>query len=211
MREHRITDPRVAAGLILALAAATIGGALVFEHGYGLAPCKLCLLQRDPYYVAMPIALAALVLPRGRRGARAALAVLGLVFLVSAGLGVYHAGVEWGFWPGPSDCGGGAAAPAGTMGDFMKSLETARVVSCTEAAWRFLGLSLAGWNGVISIALAGLALAAAFGQAAPSGQEPSGQALSGQALSGQEPSGQAPAGQAARRSGASYGSSSVSQ
>lgn len=157
-----ITQPKVAAGLILAAAAATIAGALVFEHGFGLRPCKLCLIQRDPYYLAMPVALAATLLPGRGPWLRFALGLLGLIFLASAGLGAYHAGVEWGVWPGPSDCGGaGAAATAGGMDDFLKSLESVRVVSCTEAAWRFLGLSLAGWNVLISLALAALALAAA--------------------------------------------------
>jgi len=144
----------VALGIGVA-AAATIGGALVFEHGFGLRPCKLCLMQRNPYYVAIPVALAAFWLPL--RWARLALAALSIVFLVSAGLGVYHAGVEWGFWPGPNDCGGAPAPAAGTMGDFLNQLQSTRVVSCTEAAWRFLGLSLAGWNVLISLGLAALA------------------------------------------------------
>jgi disulfide bond formation protein DsbB len=69
--------------------------------------------------------------------------------------------VEWGFWPGPSDCGGGAGPGPASVDDFLKTLETTRVVSCTEAAWRFLGVSLAGWNVLISLALAGLAGTAA--------------------------------------------------
>jgi disulfide bond formation protein DsbB len=147
---------RTVLAAVLLGAAATIGGALIFEHGLGLRPCKLCLQQRTPYYVAMAVALGALFLPP--RWQRAALVVLALVFVVSAGMGVHHAGVEWGFWAGPSDCGGTPAPQAGSMGDFLNQLQTTRVVSCTEAAWRFLGLSLAGWNVVISLALAGLAL-----------------------------------------------------
>jgi disulfide bond formation protein DsbB len=142
-------------------AAATIGGALVFEHAFGYVPCKLCLIQRNPYYVAIPLGLATALLPP--RWGRIGLWLLALVFLVSAGLGAYHAGVEWGFWPGPADCGGGAGAGAGTMGDFLNQLQTTRVVSCTEAAWRFLGLSLAGWNVLISLALMDLALVTAIG------------------------------------------------
>jgi disulfide bond formation protein DsbB len=144
--------------LILFLAAtATVGGALVFEHGLGLTPCKLCLVQRNPYYIAMALAAAAALAPE--RWTRIALGLLGLVFLASAGLGIYHAGVEWGFWSGPSDCGGGSGAAAGNVNDFLNQLQTTRVVSCTEAAWRFLGLSLAGWNVLISLSLAALALA----------------------------------------------------
>jgi disulfide bond formation protein DsbB len=150
-----VRPARWAALLILIVAAATIGGAFVFEYGYGYLPCKLCLQQRLPYYAAMPLALAIAFAPG--RWPRLGLAGLVLLFLISAGLGAYHAGVEWGAWLGPSDCGGGAATPAANVADFMKSLNQVRVVSCTEAAWRFLGLSLAGWNVVISLALTAVA------------------------------------------------------
>jgi disulfide bond formation protein DsbB len=156
----RLLEPRVACALVLAVAAATIGGAYVFEFGLGYIPCPLCLMQRKPYYIAMAVALVAAVVPN-RTLARGGLAVLALLFVVSAGLGVYHAGVEWGLWLGPSDCGGAPPAAAGSVNDFMQSLQKTRVVSCTEAAWRFLGLSLAGWNVLISLALAGFAAVAA--------------------------------------------------
>ncbi|ACL60783.1 disulfide bond formation protein B [Methylobacterium nodulans] len=156
----RLTAPRPAALVLLVAAAATVGGALVFQHGFGYVPCKLCLTERQPYYLALPLAAAAALLPA--RFARWVLAGLALLFLASAGLGAYHAGAEWGFWPGPSDCGGGAGPAPSDVKDFLKSLDTIRVVSCTDAAWRFLGLSLAGWNALISLALAGLAGAAAF-------------------------------------------------
>jgi disulfide bond formation protein DsbB len=148
------------AALAVALgAAATVGGALVFEHAFGYVPCKLCLIQRNPYYIAIPLGLAAAFLPP--RWGRLGLWLLALVFVVSAGLGAYHAGVEWGFWAGPSDCGGGSGVGAGNVGDFLNQLQNTRVVSCTEAAWRFLGLSLAGWNVLISLGLAAFAAKAA--------------------------------------------------
>jgi disulfide bond formation protein DsbB len=148
------------AALAVALgAAATVGGALVFEHVFGYVPCKLCLMQRNPYYIAIPLGLVAAFLPP--RYARAGLWLLALIFVVSAGLGAYHAGVEWGFFIGPSDCGGGSGAAAGNVGDFMSQLQNTRVVSCTQAAWRFLGLSLAGWNVLISLALASFAASVA--------------------------------------------------
>lgn len=150
---------RQAALAVVLGAAATIGGALVFEHVLGYVPCKLCLIQRNPYYIAMPVGLVAAFLPP--HWTRAGLWVLALIFLVSAGLGAYHSGVEWGFFAGPSDCGGGSGAGAGNVGDFLNQLQTTRVVSCTEAAWRFLGLSLAGWNVLISLALAAFAAIAA--------------------------------------------------
>jgi disulfide bond formation protein DsbB len=153
---RRALTPRGVLTAILFAALATIGGALVFEHGFGLLPCKLCLQQRIPYYGAIGLAALGIVLPTGWQ--RVALAALALLFLVSAGMGAYHAGVEWGFFAGPSDCGGAGAAPAGSMNDFLNQLQNTRVVSCTEAAWRFLGLSLAGWNVLISLGLAALAL-----------------------------------------------------
>jgi disulfide bond formation protein DsbB len=143
-------------------AAATIGGALVFEHVLGYVPCKLCLIQRNPYYLAIPLGLAAALVPP--RWARMGLWLLAAIFIVSVGLGAYHAGVEWGFWAGPSDCGGGAASGSGNVGDFLNQLQSTRVVSCTEAAWRFLGLSLAGWNVLISLAFAAVAAKAAAGK-----------------------------------------------
>jgi disulfide bond formation protein DsbB len=140
-------------------AAATVGGALIFEHAFGYVPCKLCLIQRNPYYITIPLGLVAALLPP--RWVRAGLWLLALVFVVSAGLGAYHSGVEWGFFAGPSDCGGGSGAGTGNVGDFLNQLQSTRVVSCTEAAWRFLGLSLAGWNVLISLALAAFAAMAA--------------------------------------------------
>ena len=154
----RLLAPRTAAGLILLAAAATIAGALVFEHVFGLSPCPLCLVQRYPYYLGISLALVTAFMPR--RVAPTGLALIAVVFFVSAGLGVYHAGVEWGWWQGPTDCAGAPAPAAENVGDFLRQLETTRVVSCTEAAWRFLGLSLAGWNVAISLALAGFAAAA---------------------------------------------------
>ncbi|MFL4974603.1 MAG: disulfide bond formation protein B [Microvirga sp.] len=157
----RLTERRAAILVILAVAAATIGTALFSQHVLGYIPCKLCYWQRQPYYVAIPVALALIVLPLSDRARRGGLLLLSLIFLVGAALGSYHAGVEWGFWPGPADCGGAAPPAAGSMADFLKQLETTRVVSCTEAAFRVLGLSMAGWNVVVSLALAGFAAAAA--------------------------------------------------
>lgn len=152
---RRGSRARPAAVGVLALSAATIAGALASQHVYGLVPCKLCLWQRWPYYVGVPLALATAIVPADRLR-RAGLALLCLLFLGSAALAAYHAGAEWGAWPGPSDCGGGASGPA-SAGDLLRSLETITVVSCTEAAWRFLGLSLAGWNALVSLLVAGLA------------------------------------------------------
>jgi disulfide bond formation protein DsbB len=91
-----------------------------------------------------------------RRVLLAALAVIAGLMLWNAGLAAYHAGVEWKWWPGPQTCGGSAPDFSAPM-DLGKELETMRVVRCDEAAWRFLGLSLAGYNVLISLALAAAA------------------------------------------------------
>jgi disulfide bond formation protein DsbB len=158
-----LTGRRGAALLVLLGAVLTVGGALVFEHVLGYVPCKLCLTERVPYYLAIPLAGLALAAPE--RLARLALGLAALVLLYGAGLGTYHAGAEWGFWPGPSDCGGGSGPNPGAVGDFLDTLKATRVVDCTTAAWRFLGISLAGWNAVIAAALASLAGMAALSRA----------------------------------------------
>jgi disulfide bond formation protein DsbB len=140
-------------GLWLTLASALILGAvLILQYGYGYAPCKLCLTERLPYYAAIPLGLAALFAPE--RLARLALGLAALGLLYGAGIGVYHAGAEWGFWPGPTDCGGGMGANPGQVGEFLNALQNTKVVDCSMAAMRVLGISLAGWNAFASFLLA---------------------------------------------------------
>jgi disulfide bond formation protein DsbB len=160
-----------ASRLIFTLGAASAGllaGAWWFELWVGLVPCKLCLEQRQPHYAVLGLAVAAIpilaVLERANARMAAWLGVGTLLILIlllgwSTWLGAYHSGVEWGWFAGPNDCGGAVTAPTASMPDFMKQLQGVRVVSCTEAAWRLAGLSLAGWNALFSLALAGLALA----------------------------------------------------
>ena len=149
--------------LATGLAIAGIGGAWFSELVLGYVPCMLCLWQRWPYYIALPLAMAGLLVVRGESGRRylPLLAVLlGLIFVVSFGLGAYHAGVEWKLWAGPTGCGGRLTTSAPSLDDFRKSLNTARVVLCDEAAMRILGLSFAGWNAVVSAVIAGLCFSA---------------------------------------------------
>jgi disulfide bond formation protein DsbB len=148
------------AGLWLAiLAAVTVGAALVLQYVYGYVPCKLCLTERLPYYAAVPLGLIALLTPP--RLARLALGLAALGLLYGAGIGVYHAGAEWGFWPGPTDCGGGSGANPAAVGDFLNALQSTHVVDCSTAALRVLGVSLAGWSALVSFVLASLAGTAA--------------------------------------------------
>ena len=157
-RSLQTVTPLQAALGVLILAFATIASAWIFEWA-GYLPCELCLMQRWAYYAGVPLAaLVALITARGPHSlAGAGLALLGLVFIGSMVFGVYHAGVEWGFWPGPTGCTG-ALTRADSMADFLKQLETTKVVRCDAVAIRILGLSLAGWNAVMSAAVAALAL-----------------------------------------------------
>jgi disulfide bond formation protein DsbB len=146
---------------ILAAAALTIAGALVFE-ALGYAPCELCLTERIPYYAAIPLAgVAALFAARGHKEILgAAFAGLALIFAASAVLGGYHAGIEWGFWPGPEECSG-VLERARSVEDFLVQLQSAnKVVRCDASALRIFRLSLAGWNAIVSALLGTLA---AFG------------------------------------------------
>lgn len=147
------------AAAILALTVATIAGALAFQAA-GYPPCELCLEERLPYYVGIALAAVTfLLLWRGAmRSAQAGFALLTLVFLFSLGFGAYHAGVEWHLWRGPAGCTG-ALTRATSNADFLHQLQTTHVIRCDAAALRVLGLSLAGWNAVISLVLAALALA----------------------------------------------------
>lgn len=147
---------------LLLVGTATIAAAWGFQLIGGYVPCQLCLEQRTPYYVGLPAALIALGLVLHGSMHRLAfllLIVVAGIFAYGSGLGIYQAGAEWGFWLGPSDCGGGTSAPA-SAGDLLNALSNTRVVSCTEASWRMLGLSFAGWNAVASAGLAVLALIA---------------------------------------------------
>jgi disulfide bond formation protein DsbB len=146
---------RRAGALVLFAAALVILTALGFEYIGGYAPCPLCLQQRYAYYLALPLLVLALaLLSLGRRGIAALLfTVVALAFLANAGLGIYHAGVEWELWRGPESCAG--SAPLSTnAGNLLSDLAATRVVPCEQPAIHILGLSLAAWNALASIALA---------------------------------------------------------
>ncbi len=143
--------------------AVTVGTALGFQHIGGYIPCKLCLEQRIPYYIGIPVMLLALVaslLKLPPLVTRGLLLVGALLMTWGIWLGVFHSGVEWGFWPGPTDCGVVAAPEGG--GNLLDQLDAVIPPSCDQAAGRFLGLSFAGWNVVASLVLAAIAYVAAF-------------------------------------------------
>lgn len=155
-----------ARALFLALAmAATVGVALGFEHIGGYIPCKLCLEQRWPYYLGAPLmAFAALSATLRWPSAltRGLLVLGGLLMVYSLHLGVRHSGVEWGYWAGPADCGAVAGGNTSGNNGILDAIDAFVPPSCDKAALRVLGLSFAGWNAVVSLALAVVAFWAAL-------------------------------------------------
>jgi disulfide bond formation protein DsbB len=153
------TPARPAALAITAIAAATLAGAWFFQLVLDIRPCPLCLEQRYAYYLAIPLgALVALASTRHAPRALlvAGLAVLALAALGNAWLGAYHAGVEWHFFQGPTDCTG-PVGNLGSAGNLLERLDTVKVIRCDEVQWRFLGLSLAGYSVLISLLMAAIA------------------------------------------------------
>ena len=146
------------------VAAAMLATAHAFETFGGYAPCMLCLRQREVYWAILTLGLIFMVVvrtPGGPRWRAATCWVLALGFAVSCGVAVYHAGAEWKFWPGPQTCSGAGRV---TLEDMQALLDGAKYKppSCEEAAWTMAGLSMAGWNALASLGLAGLSVLAAI-------------------------------------------------
>jgi disulfide bond formation protein DsbB len=133
-----------------------LGGAFAFQYIGGLAPCQLCLLQRWPHAAAIVIGVVALA--TGWRG----LAWLGaLAALATAGIGVFHVGVEQLWWEGLASCTAGSIEGISTADLLDPTKDVAAVVRCDEIAWQMLGISMAGWNAILSVVLAGIWIKAA--------------------------------------------------
>ena len=143
----------------LIASAVMLGIAHGFETFGHLAPCELCLVQRQAYWAAMGIAAVGVVLDFTPVKARALICLLlAGAFLWGGGYAVYHAGAEWKFWPGPSTCSGGSVhVNAADLARLLQGVAR-RVPHCDEAPWVFAGLSMAGWNVIASLILASFSL-----------------------------------------------------
>ena len=136
--------------------AAAILGAWIFQYGMGLKPCPLCLEQRYAYYFAVPLAVMVAIGDQAgasRKVLLGALVAIAVGMLWNTALGVYHSGIEWKLWAGPQECSGSGSG-LDTARGLAEQLQSVNVVRCDEAPWRFLGLSLAGYNALISLLLA---------------------------------------------------------
>ena len=137
---------RLAQRLAFGVPALLLAGAYLSEYGFGLYPCEMCWWQRWPHFAAVALALLSTFAPPRR----AWIALAALAILASGLTGVFHAGVEYDWWEGITGCAMLDMAGA----DPLEAVLNAPIIRCDQAQWSFLGLSLAGWNAVISIAAA---------------------------------------------------------
>jgi disulfide bond formation protein DsbB len=137
--------------LALGVPALLLAGAYVSEYVFGLFPCEMCWWQRYPHFAAIALALLSTV----ARPQKLWVALAAFAMLASAGIGAFHAGVEYGWWEGLTAC---STVSAGG-GDPLEAIMNAPLVRCDEVPWSLFGISLAGWNFLVS-GLAGLAILA---------------------------------------------------
>ena len=143
--------------LALAGSAALLAGAFAFQYIGGMAPCQLCLWQRWPHGAAVLIGLVALM-----TGWRGLLWLGALAALTTAGIGAFHVGVEQGWWEGLATCTAGSISGISTADLLNPAADVAAPVRCDAIAWQMLGISMAGWNTLASLVLAGVWAAAAL-------------------------------------------------
>ncbi len=137
---------RAALWLSLIIPSALLGGALISEYVFGLYPCEMCMWQRWPHMVAIILALGAIAL-RGHKLSKFIVADAALAILVSGLIGGFHAGVEYGWWEGITSC----ATTVAPGGDMLDSIMNAPLVRCDVAPWSLFGISLAGFNFLLSV------------------------------------------------------------
>lgn len=137
---------RTANTLALATPLALLGGAYVSQYGFGLYPCEMCWWQRYPHFVALTLAVIGLARP----GQKVWTALAALAILASGLIGAFHAGVEYGWWEGITGC----ATVAQAGGDPLEAILNAPIVRCDVAPWTLFGISLAGYNFLVSTAAA---------------------------------------------------------
>ena len=140
--------------LALFLPVALLGGALGSQYIGGLHPCEMCYWQRWPHGVAIILALLAFTAPAEKSRSRSLILLAALAIAISGCIGVYHAGVEAKIFEGFTQCTatGKGLSPAG----LLKEISHAPLVRCDEVQFRFLGISMAGWNAILSLGGAGL-------------------------------------------------------
>ena len=147
---------RTARWIVLIAPALLLCGAYVGQYAFGLYPCEMCWWQRYPHFIALGLALLAFIAPAKRLW----VALAALAIIASGLIGGFHAGVEYGWWEGVTKC---ALIPSSGSGSAMDAILQTPLIRCDAAPWSFLGVSLAGYNFIISV-LAGAASLALLAQ-----------------------------------------------
>lgn len=155
-----LDDPRFPAAFLLLASVGVLAAALVFQFGFGYQPCELCLWQRVPYGAVIAFSLVTLMFRQWRGLGDALLAASCLAFLAGAGIAAYHVGVEQHWWAGTSACGAPGTMPL-TLDQLRAQVLAAPVTRCDEVAWSLFGISMAGYNIAVSLALAAFSFVAA--------------------------------------------------
>ena len=140
----RLSGAALARLLALALPVALLGGALLSQYVGGLHPCEMCYWQRWPHGVAIVVAALAFLFAADSRNARLLVALAAIAIAISGAIGVFHAGVELKYWEGLTRCSTGGAL---TLDELMK----VPLVRCDQVQFSFLGISMAGWNAILSL------------------------------------------------------------
>ncbi|MBB6261231.1 disulfide bond formation protein DsbB [Paenochrobactrum gallinarii] len=163
---HPVDKIQTATAAILFIGmAGTVGTALAFEHWGGFMPCKLCLEQRTPYYIGIPLMAAALLFAKAKWSpvlTRVLLLIGALLMSYGLMLAIYHTGVELKYWPGPADCSTASMSITTEAGSLLGNINKIRPPACDEAAGHFLGLSFPGWNILASVLFAAVGFYGAF-------------------------------------------------
>jgi disulfide bond formation protein DsbB len=156
-RPAGVTAAAAARLIALLLPVALLGGALGSQYFGGLHPCEMCIWQRWPHAAAILLALMAFTSPAQSRNARAFTSLAALAIAVSGAIGVYHAGVEAKIFEGFTECTS-TLTPGLSTAELLKQITHASLVRCDEVQFRFLGISMAGWNAILSLGGATLIL-----------------------------------------------------
>ncbi len=150
-RPERLTRPEVARLIALLLPAGLLGGALGSQYLGGLSPCEMCYWQRWPHAAAIVLAGLSFTAPATASRSRLLVLLAAAAIAVSGAIGVFHAGVEYGLWEGLTRC----TASATSLQDIL----SAPLVRCDQVQWSLLGISMAGWNAILSLGGAAVVIA----------------------------------------------------
>ncbi|AWK87548.1 disulfide bond formation protein B [Azospirillum thermophilum] len=156
-----LDDPRLPAILLALAGAGVLAAALFFQFVLGYQPCELCLIQRVPYVAVILLGIVTLLFRAWKGLGDALLVVSGLALLAGAGIAFYHVGVEQHWWAGTAACGSSFSARPMSLDQLRAQVMAAPVVRCDEVAWSLFGISMAGYNVVLSLCLSAFAFLSA--------------------------------------------------